>query len=85
MALQQSTTFRGVALPNAYHRIVHVANSRTRGDSVILVDVFADATAATGEPLETITVVTAYQPALSVGGAYLHLKTLPEFAGAAGV
>lgn len=82
MALQKSTTFRGISLPNAYHRIVHVANSRTRGDSIILVDVFANAPAATSEPLETVTVVTEYNPDLTVADAYLHLKILPEYDGA---
>lgn len=85
MALQKAVTFHGVELPNAYHRVVHVANSRARGDSVILVDVFANAPAANGESLQTSTVIAAYNPDLTVCDAYDHLKTLPEYEGAVDV
>lgn len=76
------TAIGNVAVPDAYHRVVHVINSRLRGDSVVLVDV---STSAAEQPFKQETYFFPYDQNLTVANAYTQLKTLPEFAGAVDV
>lgn len=69
-----------IPISAAYHRVAHVANSRLRNDSIVIVEVFSSANAPQSFKLDTY--YFPYDKDLTVEMAYNLLKTLPVFSGA---
>lgn len=82
MALSKTTTFKGVTVSDAYHRVWGVTLTK---DTIS----FGCGIHASGETnmIDSISYSCAYDIAGDnpIKQAYEHLKTLPEFAGAADV
>jgi hypothetical protein len=79
MALSKDIEFKGISVPSAYHRVWNVSLSK---ESISFgLSVHAD---AGGEMLSS----TAHECEYDIDGenpirqAYMHIKTLPDFAGA---
>ena len=82
MALAKTTTFKGITVEDAYHRVFGVSINKVEMSFGLGVHASADT-----EMIDR----TAHSCAYDLAGenpikqAYEHLKTLPEFAGAADV
>jgi hypothetical protein len=82
MALSKTITFKGVAIPDAYHRVFGVSVTKETVSFSLGVHASTDSQMLSS---------TSYACAYDLNGnnpiqqAYEHLKTLPEFAGAADV
>lgn len=87
MALQKGIEFRGVILPDAYHRVTQTVLCRARNQVMATVSVFQDEEAAADSrtEVEVRTYFLPYDPTTTVGDVYLQLKALPEYAGAVDV
>jgi len=79
MALLQDIIFKGIAVSHAYHRVWNVTITKTSMSFGLGVHASQN-----GEMISS----TAHECAYDINGAnpiaqaYVHLKTLPEFAGA---
>lgn len=83
MALQQVREFKGFDVAQAYVEIIFVGGYKDIPASNIRLRIWKDSTKM--ELLEEKLVVREYTQDNSVAEAYLHLKTLPEFADAVDV
>lgn len=82
MALAKNTTFKGLTVENAYHRVFGVSINKDEMSFGLGAHASANA-----EMLDQTSHTCAYDIAGEnpIKQAYEHLKTLPEFAGAADV
>lgn len=82
MALAKTTTFKGITLNNAYHRVWGVSLTKDTMSFGLGVHALAEA-----EMIDSTSHTCAYDIAGDnpIKQAYEHLKTLPEFAGAADI
>lgn len=80
MALQKATNFKGLSAPSAYFEVVELRSSKPGGLVTVAVLVHTDATKT--NQLELCIFDFAYTADMTVGQAYIQLKTLDAFAGA---
>ena len=82
MALSKTIDYKGVTIADAYHRVWAVTLSKTEISFGLGVHASADA-----DMIDSTSHTCAYDIAGDnpIKQAYEHLKTLPEFAGAADV
>jgi hypothetical protein len=82
MALSKTTTFKGVTIADAYHRVWGVTLTKTEISFGLGIHASTDA-----DMIDSTSHSCAYDIAGEnpIKQAYEHLKTLPEFAGAADV
>ena len=82
MALSKTTTFKGVTIAGAYHRVWSVTLTKDTLSFGCGVHASADADMIDSTSHTCVYDIAGENP---IKQAYEHLKTLPEFAGAADV
>lgn len=83
MALQKATNFKGLNASSAYFEIVELRSSKSGNVTTIAFLVHTDATKT--NTLEMRAFDLPYDPDMTVAEAYMAMKQMPEFSGAADV